>query len=204
MMVMTMFAALSFLVSIIAVSPSFAGQATQTTPTTKQQRAPTQTNLLPKSAFWDLEVVQCVLNGFDPCSSTINVKKGPLTGKCYYRVKTPPLNDITEADANARGTGESYAISTDLTNDLTNKQITVKIELKKLPQFTWEDVKHWKSAGQGNAPKIWTEHMDVDFGIMRQEDMGSTPFWFGVNIWYEIQEYNEENNECSGTIIINP
>jgi len=42
MMVITIVVALSFLVSIIAVSPSFAKQATQTTPTTKQP-APAQT-----------------------------------------------------------------------------------------------------------------------------------------------------------------
>ena len=83
MIVMTIVVALSFLVSISAVSPSFAKPASQTTPTTKQQ-APAQTpqtqspqtqkqQFTPpkdqqsspaKAMFWDLEFDRLEVKGY--------------------------------------------------------------------------------------------------------------------------------------------
>jgi hypothetical protein len=179
MVVMIIVVVLSFLVSPIAVSPSFAKQATQTTPTSKQapQQGPaqapqTQTIKPPaaltktyekaKDIFWELEPLHCSINGVSrPCNcmgttAAINVivtPGQPLTINCYYRVKTPPINDITEADAKAWGWGRSYTLCYDLIG------FDRKEDVRILPKFTWYDVKIWKKGGQGNAPKIWTEHM---------------------------------------------
>ncbi|MCJ7545238.1 MAG: hypothetical protein MUP30_00195 [Deltaproteobacteria bacterium] len=175
MLVMTMFVALSFLVSVIAVSPSFAKQATQNTSTPKQQpqqgpaQAPqTQKPRFPKNmeklhtVFWELEPLRCVINGVSkPCNcqgttAAINVivtPGQPLTITCYYKVKTPPINDITEADVKAWGWGRSYTLCYDFPGFDRIE------EIRTLPKFTWADVKLWKKGGQGNAPKIRTEPM---------------------------------------------
>jgi len=179
MMVMTIVVALSFLVSISAVAPSFAKTASQTTPTSKQapQQGPAQAPQTQKSQFtppkdqqyspaklkfWELEPLHCSINGVSrPCNCTgataaINVivtPGKPLTINCYYRVKTPPINDITEADVKAWGWGRSYTLCYDLIG------FDRKEDVRILPKFTWYDVKIWKKGGQGNAPKVWTEHM---------------------------------------------
>jgi hypothetical protein len=218
-MVMTMFVALSFLVSVIAVAPSFAKQATQTTPTSKQapQQGPaqapqTQTIKPPaaltktyekaKDIFWELEPLRCVINGVSkPCNCTgatadlnVIVTPGqPLTITCYYQVKTPPLNDITEADAKAWGWGKSYTIRYQLIE--THDQITD--DIRTLPKFTWADVKLWKKGGQGNAPKIWTEHMVRNL-TMPEKLEG----WFVVDFNNTIKELHEGlSNSCC--ILIN-
>ncbi len=207
MMIMTFFVILSFLVSIMAVSPSFAKQASQTTPTSKQapQQGPaqapqTQTIKPPaaltktyekaKDIFWELEPLRCVINGVSkPCTcqgstASINVivtPGQPLTIDCYYQVKTPPLNDITEADAKAWGWGKSYTIRYQLIeNNL------IKEDIRTLPQFTWAQVKLWKKGGQGNAPKIWTEHMVLKL-TMPAKIIGT----FAVDLNNTIKELHE-------------
>jgi hypothetical protein len=219
MMVMTIAVALSFLVSISAVTRSFAETASQITPTSKQapQQGPVQSPQTQKSQFtppkgqqyspaklkfWELEPLRCVINGVSkPCNCTgatadlnVIVTPGqPLTITCYYQVKTPPLNDITEADAKAWGWGKSYTIRYQLIE--THDQITD--DIRTLPKFTWADVKLWKKGGQGNAPKIWTEHMVRNL-TMPEKLEG----WFVVDFNNTIKELHEGlSNSCC--ILIN-
>ena len=220
MMVMTIVVALSLLVSLIAVAPSFAKTASQTTPTSKQapQQGPAQApqtqkqQFTPpkdqqyspaKSVFWELEPLHCFINGVSkPCTcegnaaaANVTVKPGhPLTINCYYRVKTPPINDITEADAKAWGWGKSYTIRYQL---IENNLITE--DIRTLPKFTWADVKLWKKGGQGNAPKVWTEHMLLKLN-MRDKATGM----FVVDFNNTIKELHEGTSNWCCILINNP
>ena len=226
MMVMAMLVALSFLVSISAVSPSFAKPASQTTPTSKQQ-APAQTpatqspqtqksQFTPpkdqqyspaKAKFWGFELDHCVVTGnnLNPCNAEINIKQGaPLTGTCYYKVKTITINEITEWDANRWGKGKSYLVRAALINCEDSSKFFGKDETRKLPLFTWRDVQKWKSAGQGNAPKIWTERFDFIW-IPTKAQTGKYLFTFQSDAKNEIEEYDgRPNNNCTGVINITP
>jgi hypothetical protein len=126
MMVMAIVAALSFLVSIIAVSASLAGLVTQTTPEkVSAKKEPPKSQALKNivhTKFWVLDVDHCVVNNFNPCNAVNTVKKGPLTGKCYYMVKTPPINEITEADVTA-WSSKAYTLLTSITNNNTAKTL---------------------------------------------------------------------------------
>jgi hypothetical protein len=215
MMVMTILVALSFLISISTVSPLFAKQATQTTPTTKQQTpaqspqtqtikppaGPTKTYEMAKEKFWDLVPTQIIINGVSkPCgTTTFTATPGQtVTLKYYWQVKTPPLNDITEADAKAWGTGKSYSIE-----DHCNWMgpVGYKLEdIRTLPQFTWAQVKLWKKGGQGNAPKIWTETWQINLTTdninYKTVTNWSNEHLLTVDSHGEIPEINEGNNGC--------
>ena len=115
MMAMTIVAALSFLISIGAVSTSFSKQAGQTVPKSQQQQSPTLQEKehvvqVPKNKFWDLEADRMVVKGQVVKKGgghhTIYVKVGEtVTFHCYYKMKTIPVRDITKADTNFWGSG---------------------------------------------------------------------------------------------------
>jgi len=215
MMVMTMVVALSFLVSVSAVSPSFAKQATQTAPTTKQQ-APAQSPEIQKqqfpkdlyvkfkSQFWDLEFDKLIVKGVvikkGGGNKTINVKVGEnVQFKAYYKVKTLPIGDITEADANYWGSGKflytNYLLI--INHDAQgNKNIHLFDTNRSLPKFTWQNVQGWKRGGlKKNDPKTWTE-LSVFQWTAGAECVGSNVYINCVCVdWYKnIPETNEPNN----------
>jgi len=83
MIVMTMFAALSFLVSLSVVSTSFSGPPTRVQPKSQQQPSTVQMKeqVKAKESFWDLAVDHCVINGqfldMSPCAAKhITVRLG--------------------------------------------------------------------------------------------------------------------------------
>jgi hypothetical protein len=211
MMVITIVAALVFLVSMLAVVPLFAVQATKTTPTTQQQ-TPAQTPAaqkplltkpkpgayqLPKEKFWGLEFDHCIIGGVDTRGKDpwndlhINAKVGqPLTTTCYYKVKTPLIKDITEADAAVWGKGNLYYLFTAFTQvNVPEVKYFSKGENRYLPTFTWEDVKRWMK-GRGNNPKIWTEHMVFTWIPTHVV----SELWFEVDQNKVITEYDGDNN----------
>jgi hypothetical protein len=216
MLVMSILVASSFLFSLIAVAPSISEQVTQptgstTTPMSKQQGT-VQTSVakqLPKEKFCDLEVDHCVLNGASVqgnyssaspspancCAATVKVGQ-TANLICYYKVKTPPINSITEADVSAWGTGKSYRV------DLVYPPN--KSENKTLPQFTWEDVTHWKRAGHGTTPKIWSLSIWLTFTPEQADANHVRGFWFFVDAKNEIKEPNENNNGFAGFFKVTP
>ena len=219
MRVMTMFAALSFLVSVIVVSPLFAKQVTQpkgstSTPTASQQGTvpASVAKQLPKDKFWELEVDHCVLNGasvqqvtsMEPpancCTTTVKVgQTANIT--CYYRVKTPPVNSITEADVNAWGTGKSYKVAFFYPGIVT----IAKEEDRTLPQFTWAEVQKWKKAGgQSNTPKIWSSSMGYTLTPVQTDVNMVKVFAFTVDVGNTIKEADENNNLFAGWFKVLP
>jgi hypothetical protein len=229
MMAMTMVVALSFLVSIVAVSPSFAKQADQTTSTKNQQPGQTPTNppssqqspstpaskihQLPTLKFWGLAVDHCVANGVfelsNSASNTFKVKVGqPVTIVCYYKIKTIPISDITEADVAYWGSGKSYTIAASIVNASANTNIPFKKEeARNLPKFTWRDVLRWKRSAGANNPfknKIWTEHMTITWSPSLL-NIGTNLFGFGVDTKNDIEEFDgHANNGFTGGITVNP
>ena len=186
MMVMTIVVALSFLVSIMAVSPSFAKPATQTTPTTKQQ-APAQTpqtqspqtqkqqftppkdqQYSPAKKFWDLEFLylEVVTKGAfikiekGGGNKTINVKVGETVNfRANYMVITLPIGDITVADANYWGSGKFLYTNHLLIvnhNAQGNNYIRLFDNNGSLIKFTWANVKTWKQYMAATARKMWS------------------------------------------------
>ncbi len=221
MMVMEIFAALSFLVSMIAVAPLFAAKATHTIPTSKQQTqqgpaqapqtptvkspaASTKTYEKPKSVFWDLEVDRrCVANGvtLDPVVTAADYKipllNNKIVGKCFYKVKTPPVNEITEADVKKWGSGNLTYFGGVSVSGVG--PVPCKIQVAKtLPKFTWEDVQRWKKIVTGNSPKIWNESINFTCAAESPGDYR----WFHFYIGQEplIPEYNTGNNKCGTNI----
>ncbi len=213
MLVMAIVVALSFPVSMIAVSPLFAAQAPKTTPTTKQQgatqegspqQAPTQktppqfskNKEMVHTKFWTFEIKRCLMNGtnvFDYSTSNnpLDVNLGPLTIKCYYTVKTPPIDEITEADATAwgRGVGKSYHNRALLEHQTPSSSTCglIKEDAKPTPIFTWSDVQRWKKSrsGGGNIVHMWGETMDFTWNpspCVR----GLTKFSFEIDIYHYV------------------
>jgi len=227
MMVMTIVAVLAFLVSVIAVSPLFAKQATQTTPTTKQvpqqgparapqtptvksPATPTKTYEKPKSVFWDLAVDRrCVANGvtLDPVVTAADYKipflNNKIVGKCFYKVKTPPVNEITEADVKKWGSGNLTYFGWVAVEGLRALG-PCKIQVAKtLPKFTWADVQRWKKVAMGNAPKIWNE--SIDFTCAAESPADYRWFYFKIETKYigtPIPEYDTSNNACDTNITL--
>jgi hypothetical protein len=104
-------------------------------------------------------------------------------------VKTPLVNFITGADAQAWGTGKSYGVR--LNYPGIRPATISKLETRKLPKFTSKEVQMWKQGGQGNAPKIWSFSMGFTF----TPDVKLTPcVVFKVDTYNEIKEPNENNN----------
>jgi hypothetical protein len=225
MVVMTMFVTLSFLVSMIAVAPAFAKQATQTqsttkqvpqqgpaqapqTPTVKSLATPTKTYEKPKSVFWDLAVDRrCVANGvtLDPVVTAADYKipflNNKIVGKCFYKVKTPSVNEITEADVKKWGSGNLTYFGW-VTLDGKRALGPCKIKVAKiLPKFTWEDVQRWKKVATGNAPRIWNE--SIDFTCTAESQGDYRWFYFKIETQYigtPIPEYDTGNNKCDTNI----
>ena len=222
MMVMAIVAALSFLVSLLAVVPSFAAKATQTQPTTKQQtqqgtvQTPASQDIKkpagfkptamekPKEKFWDLEFDRLEVKGVvikkGGGNKTINVKVGEnVQFKAYYKVKTIPVGDITEADAMYWGSGKflysNYLLIINHTAQ-GNNPIHLFDTNKSLPQFTWQNVQGWKRGiGKGNNPKIWNESSVFQW-TAGPECVGSNVYMncFCVDWYKKIPETNEPNN----------
>jgi hypothetical protein len=223
MLVIALVVALSFLVSMIAVAPSIAKQASQTTPTTKQapQQGPAQapqtptvkspatpikTYEKPKSVFWDLAVDRrCVANGvtLDPVVTAADYKipflNNKIVGKCFYKVKTPPVNEITEADVKKWGSGNlTYFGGVSVSG---KGPVPCKIKVAKtLPKFTWADVQRWKKAAMGNAPKIWNE--SIDFTCAAESPGDYRWFYFTISREPLIPEYDTGNNACDTNITL--
>jgi len=105
---------------LIAVAPLFAVEATETAPTIRKQ-VPVQ-KPAPKLAkdklmahstnFWDFEFVRLevkgvVINRAKKLSYDVDVKVGEIVKfTVQYKVKTPPIKDIYEADASVWGSGK--------------------------------------------------------------------------------------------------
>jgi hypothetical protein len=222
MPIITIVVALSFLVSMIAVAPLFAAQATKTTPTTKQQettqgtaQGTTQVKQVPRSSlqigklsrtFWDLEF-DClevkgvrIKNGMG--HKTITAKPGEdVTFTAHYKVKTPPIKDITEADANYWGSGKGYTpyyLLLTIYNvppchaPYSNAETP---PLQQLPKFTWAEVQQWKTAGLGNTPKIWTENVEIKWHVPDDQVAHNSYFYvFYIDPFKKVSETNEDNN----------
>jgi len=222
MRVMMIFVALSFLFSMIAVALSLAAQATKTTPTSKNPSAsgttqPAQAPTLqgsPKgvaqdvihSTFWDLAADHCIVNGQSfpwPWSSGSNhiriiyVKVGQaINCQCVYKIKTIPVGTITEADANAWGSGNlsyTFTIGPYFLGRPPSYQ-EYHIGQLNLPKFTYADVQNWKVAigvsgryeWAVTIPHSWTaaaEHVGKDIYLA-----------FDVDSSHNIRETVEGNN----------
>jgi hypothetical protein len=212
MMVMTILEALLFLISLIAIAPSLAAQATNTPSTTTQHgtvqtpaqqkiNKPANLNLTAyekaKEKFWGLEFDHCIIGGTDTRGKdawNLNIPGGkvgqPLTCTCFYKVKTPLIKDITEADTKVWGKGKSYYVLTAFTQVNVPEEIYFsKGENRDLPHFTWEDVKRWRKGG-GNAPRIWTEHMVFTWTPTHDR----AELWFDVDQNKVIPEYDGDDN----------
>jgi hypothetical protein len=225
MIAITMFAVLSFFILVIAVALSFAAQSMKITLTANHQPAQTtanppssqqssltqknQAHKLPTLKFWGLALDHCVANGVfqlsNSDSNTFKVKVGqPVTIVCYYKIKTIPITDITEADAAYWGSGKSYTIGASIVNVSANKSFK-KEETRSLPKFTWLDVQRWKkSSGANNPFKIWTEHMTITWSPSLL-NIGTNLFGFGVDTKNNIEEFDgHTNNSLTGGITVNP
>jgi hypothetical protein len=200
--------ALSALVSMIAVASLFAVEATKTGPTPKQVpqspqtkfEQPKETAQQPKQVFWDLEADHCVVNNVflskgscvPSVYNSIIAKMGqPVTITCYYKVKTIPIYDITEADAIGWGKGKTYTICY---TDPINKN-----ETRTLPKFDWQDVQRWKrSAGKNNAPKIWTESMAISWTAAAHPDFGDPVDKFSIHFKVDCLDGIKEGYQGEG------
>lgn len=218
-----------FYITIVAVSTPFA-KSQQRTPLPDSQQPPPsrqegiQRAQLPKSEFWDLAVDYCIINGefvdISPCDmnspASISVKVGQIVNfKCYYKVITIPVADITKADATHWGSGNlTYKnLSTVL---ISSNGPEAKQEMKSLPHFTWADVTKWQaSMKQGMADvtkwqpsknkKVWKDNM-VFTWTPTQQNIGTAVFYFNVDHGNVIKEPvgPTQNNECMVGINVNP
>jgi hypothetical protein len=231
MLVIVIAAALSFLASVIAVAPSVAVEATKTKtspalqkpsgttqPVSAQPTEQKQNNQalsqgqgaqrLVHEKFWDLAVDRrCVANGvtLDPVVTTADYKipflNNKIIGKCFYKVKTTPVNEITEADVKKWGSGNMTYFGW-VTMDGKRALGPCKIQVAKtLPKFTWEDVQRWKKVATGNASKIWNE--SIDFTCAAESPGDYRWFYFKIETQYigtPIPEYDTGNNKCDTNI----
>ncbi len=205
MMIITIVAALSFLVSMIAVVPSFAPVQTPATQKPKILTKPKpEVYQVPKEKFWALEVDHCVANGvtWNATSSKLNVQVWqPVIFNCFYTV---PVKDITEADAAKWGKGNSYTIRTQI-NNLNSHAEFKKEEIRILPPFTWADVQKWKNAGLGSASKEWTISQVSKWTPDSSYLGDANVFYFCVDCANVIEEYEGgQNNLIIGAITVNP
>jgi hypothetical protein len=209
MLVIAIFVTLSVLVSMIAAAQLFAVEATNTGPTPKQvptQKTPpasqfSKNKVVVHTKFWTVEDIQCDISygtagSFKPCGVVdppASIKLGKISGSCNYKIKTLPVNEITEADAGKWGaSGNKYYISAHLSHDGSPTNL-VKGEFKYVPHFTWAEVKQWQSSGQGNAPKSFSGHLEFEFQLT-EAFIGLNTFWFFVGI-------TNTDNKCTGKIV---
>jgi hypothetical protein len=205
MMVITMWAVLLFLVSMIAVAPSLAAQATKTTPTTRQQTPPlsqSQVYEKAKDKFWSLGNDHCVINGvsvpMNPGSLvTINAKVGqPVTFTSYYKVKTIPVGDITSADAKHWGSGNfTYNNRLRLITGDYAHILKEKLTPKSTPKFTWDDAQNWKKFLVATTCKTWTEQISLTWTPTQQ---GTSEYFFCSEIAITSNFKESFNPGCGG------
>jgi hypothetical protein len=210
-LVMAIFVALSFLVSVIAAAPSFAARATQTAPKPQQQPSipPIKDQIKAKDRFWDLAVDYCIINGeltdMSPCvAKHINVKVGhAVSFNCYYKVMTIPVHDITWADAAYWGPRNlAYKIS-----GAMNSEPPVKVQqTRSLPHFTWEDVKKWQTTIKKPGRKAWVENLIFTWTPSQEDNGKKCLYLFLVDVDNDIHEADgpTENGFCMVEITVNP
>ena len=210
MIVMTIVIVLSFLVSLCAVAPAVAAQATKTSPTSKQQAAPStqiveQTKA--KDKFWDIVVDHFIIKGNSFAfandyyqAKIINVTVGETVNcQCFYKVKTITIGDITKADASYWGSGNSYKIAGGLFFPGPPSQQEYKIETRKLPKFTYADVQLWKNQLGINGKKEWNESLVYSW-TAKPEHVGKSMYLhFSVDSFLNIKETDEQNNGNFGS-----
>jgi hypothetical protein len=205
MMEIAMCVVLSFLVSVIAVSISFAARATQTAPKSQQQPSTVQIKdqIKAKDKFWDLEFDRLEVKGFvikkGGGNKTINVKVGEnVQFRAYYKVKTIPIGDITEADANYWGSGKFlYTNHLLIVNHKVqgNNYIRLFDTNISTPKFTRYDVIHWKKILATTARKTWNEESVFQWNPAA-DCVGHNVYINCVCVdWYKkIPETDEPNN----------
>lgn len=207
-MLITIVTALAFLVSVMALAPSFAAETTKTTikQQPKKQETLTDSSAVTKphkQKFWDLEVDRCLIKNVNICEPHYNVFGTVLNVKCFYNVKTPPINDITQDDAAFWGKGRSFTVGASMTNNTTKKSLSTEAVVMT-PQFTWRDVLAWKKSGKTNAPKVWKLMLPLSWKAPREDFKLLNSLSFVVDKNKDIEEYIERNNMCQGTIEISP
>jgi hypothetical protein len=192
MMVMTIVVALSVLVFMISVASLFAADTTKTTPTTKQQGTtqqgtPRQTPVQERKAaakmpqsqiennkttvhtkFWDFEFDSVEVNGVTikkgGGNKKIYVKAGQVKFTLHYKLKTPPIKEISEQDVAAWGSGRKhYYNDMRVWYDVNGSYFPGggSAGKKDLPRFTWADVQSWRKTARSTLPWTWTEQMTL-------------------------------------------
>ena len=210
MIVVTLFSILFFLVSLSAVSTSFSRPPTKVLPKSQQQPSTGQIKdqIKAKDKFWDLAIVdQCFINGVKYSGKTINVKVGEaVTFNCDYKVITIPVHDITIADAAYWGSGNlTYKNIANVYSPLEGIIGEEKQETRKLPKFTWEDVKKWQKSIKKPGRKTWIENMVFTWTPLSHLHIGEF-FVFKLDTPGVINEaeVSSANNYYSADISINP
>ena len=145
-----------FFIIIVTVSTPFAKSQQQTPLPDSQQPPPSQTLPKPKPEFWDLELDRIEVKGKSYTQgqkADIQVLVGEnITIRCYYKIKTTNIGDITLYDAQYWGSGNfTFKIATGI-----GFLESIKIDTKKLPKFTYDDVQDWQQYMNNNAHKTWT------------------------------------------------
>lgn len=120
-----------------------------------QQPPPLKTWQKPKPEFWDLELERVVVKSksyYKGQQADVQVTVGEtVLFKCYYKMKTIPIGDITKADAQYWGSGNhNFKIATGI-----GFLEAVKTDTKKLPAFTYANVENWRTYMKNGSPKVW-------------------------------------------------
>lgn len=150
------------IVAIIAILLSVASPAHQTAPTNRKiDIHSAKTPSKPKERFWDLELESLVINNqtfSKGQQATIEVHvRQPVSITAIYKIKTIPINDITEADAKYWGSGNwSYEAWTAVCREY---HCDDKKEKRRMPKFTYQDVLNWKKASILGARKVWKQQI---------------------------------------------
>jgi len=193
---------LSVYISILIVSISFAKPPVAPIPETQQvpntKRVKVQK---PKDEFWDLKVDRFTINGksysygtddFSREIPTVNITVGkPVAVKVYYKMKTIPVGNITEGDAQYWGSGIKFENVVGITDTAL---IPAKTITKSLPKFTFGDIQNWHIKMQGR--KSWTSYVAFQFTPIK-EYVGSNGWpalHFSLDSKGHINETNEDNN----------
>jgi hypothetical protein len=188
MMVMAIVAALSVLVSMIAISPSVVAQENQS-----------------HIRFWDLAIDHFVVNGqsypfandFNQ-AKTIRVKVGQTVNcQFVYTTKTLPVGTITEADAQAWGKGHLEYTYTKGLYFLGNggpKRREYERHVLPIPKFTSTDVENWKITLGPSGQAKWTTTIPLNW-TAASEHVGKTIYLhFDIDSFSTIAETDEYNN----------
>ncbi len=208
MMVVTIIAALSFLVSMIAAAPLFAVEATNTGLTPKQvptQKPPASqfSKNMVHIKFWDLAVDHFVINGQSfpfpndySQAKIINVKVGQTVNcQCFYKLRTPTIGSISEADVGSWGSGITYKIAGGLFFPGPPSHQEYTIIARQTPKFTYADVQSWKNQFGAGGNKEWNEAALVYNWTAAAKHVGKSMYLhFDVDSFFNIKETDENNN----------